>query len=171
MKVEMKLSGADSIIATLNQLPAEVVSKNGGIVRLSLAKAARLIRDEARKNWRSAVAAPGASGITESTGFTEKLIVNKRARMKRGEKGERQVVTVRYGKLHPSGNRFRRRTIYANDVAFIMEVGTAKQPAQPWMRPAFEAKAQQAIDLSISDLNKRLAKVIAKLAAQNKAKG
>ena len=38
MKVEFKLQGVDGVLATLQSLPAEVVSKRGGPVKAALRK-------------------------------------------------------------------------------------------------------------------------------------
>lgn len=65
MKVEVNLRGVEGVIATLKSLPPEIVSKRGGPVKLALAKGARLIRDEAKKNLRRAIAMNG----DESTGL------------------------------------------------------------------------------------------------------
>jgi HK97 gp10 family phage protein len=162
MKVEMNLSGLDGVLNMLQKLPAEVVSKNGGPVRKVLRKAARLIQKEAKASFASAVAQVGVSGITDSTGFTERQIIVKKG--KYGGKGERQVVTVKYGQAHPSGGKFRGRPIFANDIAFIMEAGTSKQPATPWIRPAFVAKAAAAIRLVETELPKEVERIAARLA-------
>ncbi|ARP86295.1 hypothetical protein [Bordetella genomosp. 9] len=186
MKLEVKLSGMDGILATLKSLPAEVVSKNGGPVKLALAKGARVLRDEAKKNLRASIEAPGKTGITERTGFTEKNVVAMRKNPPSGTKGERYIVTVKPA-AHPSARKVKRasrraanskrrvrqritRDIQANDIAFMMEYGTSKQAALPWLRPAFSAKAQQAIDVSAADLVKRVEAIVNKLSVQNASK-
>lgn len=161
MKVDVKLSGVDGVLGMLQKLPAEVVSKNGGPVRKVLRKAARVIQKEAKTRFRAAVADVGKSGITDSTGFTESKIVVRKAKYR--AKGERQVVTVRYGQPHPSGRRFRGRVIFANDIAFIMEAGTSQQPATPWLRPAFAAKAQEAIHTIERELPREIERIATRL--------
>jgi HK97 gp10 family phage protein len=160
MKVEMNLSGVDGVLAALQALPPEAVSKNGGVVRKALRKGALVIVRQARTNFGAAVQQVGKSGITDTSGFTEKQIVAKRGKYK--YKGERQVVTVR-GVQHPNGNTFRGRPLQANDIAFLMEAGTSKQPATPWLRPAFAAKAQEAIATITTELPKEIGKVARKL--------
>jgi HK97 gp10 family phage protein len=162
MKVEVRLTGLDGVLGMLEKLPAEVVTKNGGPVRKVLRKAANLLRKEAKARFRVAVAEVGKTGITDSTGFTEKHIITRRAKYR--HKGERMVVTVRYGKQHPSGHRFRGRPIFANDIAFIMEAGTSKQPATPWLRPAFAAKAPEAISTIERELPREIERIAERLA-------
>jgi len=162
MKADVQISGVEGVLAMLQRLPPEVVSKRGGPVRKVLRRAATLIRKEAQSRFRVAVAGVGKTGITDTTGFTEKRIIVRKA--KYAQKGERMVVTVRYGQPHPSGNRFRGRVIFANDIAFIMEAGTSKQPATPWMRPAFAAKASDAIALVERDLPREIERIATRLA-------
>lgn len=160
MKVQVKVEGLTGVLDALKKLPPEVVSKNGGPVRKSLRAGAMVLVKQARTNFSAAVQQVGKTGITDSTGFTEKQIIAKRGKVK--AKGERQVVTVR-GVPHPGGNIFRGRPIQANDIAFLMEAGTSKQPATPWLRPAFAAKAQEAISTIERELPREIAKVARKL--------
>jgi len=184
MKVEMKLSGLDDVLATLQRLPPEIVSKNGGPVRAALVKGAVLIREQAKANFRNAVAMPGKSGITESSGFTEKQIIIKRKAPRGGDKGERYIVTVKPAP-HPGGSMMRKKSrakpgskrkrappkskaIQANDVAFIMEYGSSTQEAIPWLRPAFEQKAGEAITTIERELVKGVDRIVKRLARQSK---
>lgn len=162
MKMRMEVKGLAGSLAMLQKLPAEVVSKNGGPVRRALRKGARVIQAEAKLRFRLAVAQVGKSGITDSTGFTESMIIVRKGKF--AGKGERQVVTVRYGQAHPSGQKFRGRPIYANDIAFIMEAGTSNQPATPWAKPAFVAKAAEAIATVERELPRDIERIAAKLA-------
>lgn len=185
MQVEVKIAGLDGVLDTLKSLPPEVVSKNGGPVKASLRKGAMVLVKQARSNFRSAVAQAGVSGITNTTGFTEKQIVAKR-RTLTYINGEKMVVTVNYVK-HPAGSMIKaksrkttgkrrgrkgpaNREIRANDIAFIMEYGAKNQPAIPWLRPAFEAKADEAIRTVETDLARRIKNIVGKLAAKNQGK-
>lgn len=185
-RVELVVTGLEGVLETLKQLPPEVVSKRGGPVKLALAKGARMLRDAARTSFAAAVAEPGKSGETNSTGFTAKQIITKRGRMKRGEKGERYYITVR-AELHPSGKAYRRKSrrkadstrrkrkikanaVTANDVAFLMEYGSKRQPATPWLRPAAESNRQQIAQSVTDDLNRRIDRITKKLARQNRGR-
>jgi HK97 gp10 family phage protein len=160
--VTVKLTGLDGVLDMLSKLPPEVVSKRGGPVLRALRKGARVIVAQAKTNFRSAVQQAGKTGITDSTGFTEKQITTRRRQPPGGVRGEKVVVTVR-SVPHPSGHVFRNRPIRSNDIAFIMEAGTAKQPPTPWLRPAFAAKAEQAITTTETALVQDLDRIVRKL--------
>jgi len=51
-----------------------------------------------------------------------------------------------------------------------MEYGTAKQEPRPWLRPAFETKKMEAIEVAKSELLRRLDLIVSKLSAQNKGR-
>ncbi|WP_127814879.1 hypothetical protein [Bordetella bronchiseptica] len=185
MKPEIKIGGLDGVLATLKKLPPEIVSKRGGPARAALRKGAMEIVKQARVNFKAAVAEAGKSGITQSTGFTERNIVAIRKSPRNGERGERYIVSVRYV-AHPNAQKIRRksrrvkknrrprdrksRVLQANDVAFMMEWGTSKQPATPWLRPAFQSKAKIAIDVMSADLVRRVDQIVKKLATQNRGR-
>lgn len=167
MKVETRLSGLDGVLDLLNKLPPEVVSKRGGPVRRALRKGALRILEQAQTNIRASIAQAGKTGITDTTGLTAQSVVARRRRLDR-IKGERYVVTVA-GKPHPGGGRYRRRPIRTNDIAFFLEYGTSKQPATPWLRPAFASRAQDAVQTVETELVRDLERIVAKLARQNRS--
>lgn len=184
MKVEVKMSGLDGVLDTLRKLPPEVVSKRGGPVRRAVAKAAAIIRNQARLNFDVVASTPGKTGSNYATGFTRKHIITKRKRLLGGQNGERYIVAVRYIE-HPSGRNLENsrawvkrknskkvrparmtkvRTLRANDVAYMLEYGTSKQPAEPWLRPAFEAKKDEAMQIMQTNLAADIDRIIKKLA-------
>lgn len=165
MKFEMKLSGMDGVLSTLQSLPAEVVSKRGGPVKLALAKGARLIRDQAKENLRAQIAFNG----DESTGLLEKNVIVSRGKPIFGSKGERYLVRVRR-KTYPSRKVRRRDVVTTRKTASLLEYGSTHQPATPWLRPAVQQKAQTAIAVITEDLNRRIEITVKKLAAQNRGK-
>lgn len=169
MKVEVQMTGLDGVLDTLKRLPPEVVSKRGGPVRRALARGAKLIRDNARAALQRSIDAAGATGITETTGFTASNVIMKRSSRLDRINGERYVVTVR-PKKHPSGHQYRKRTIQTNDIAFIMEQGSSKQPALPWLRPTFAAHAAEAIRTIETTLAADVERLVKKLAAQNRGR-
>lgn len=169
MKVEVDIKGVQGVLEALQKLPPELVSRRGGVALKALRKGARLIRDEAAGNFRMRTMQPGKTGMNYPTGFTAKHIVVRRRNLNR-IKGERVVVTVR-SVPHPNGHKFRNgRTIRSNDIAFIMEHGSENQPAEPWLRPAFAARAEEAIRKVESELVSLTDKIVKKLAAQNAGK-
>lgn len=165
----MNLEGLDGVVETLMSLPPELVSKRGGIVLKALRKGARIIQKHARSNLENNTRSPGKTGENWGTGFTAKKIITKRGRTPAGIKGEKVVITVRQ-EVHPSANRMRGKQIQANDIAFMMEYGTAKQEAEPWIRPAFNSQKEWATEVVGYELVSQLNKVVAKLAIKNKGK-
>ena len=158
MKVEMKLIGADNIISLLRSLPAEVVSKRGGPVKLALAKGARLIRDEAKRNLQQAIAENG----DVSSGLLLDNVVASRGKAIHGSRGERYLVRVRR-KTYPDRTG---KPVTTHKTANLLEYGSAHQPATPWLRPAVQTKGSEAINVMTADLVTRLDRLVKKLAKQ-----
>lgn len=162
------MQGLAGVLATLQALPPEVVSKRGGPVRTAVRNASKIIRDEARLQMKARGDSPGKGGVNYATGFTLQHIIMKRTKLT-AIKGERFVVTVRPAP-HPNGHRIGKRPLKANDAAFILEAGSATQPAEPWMRPAFAAKAEIATRAMETELIAAIDRVVKKLARQNQGR-
>ncbi|UXB37733.1 hypothetical protein [Stenotrophomonas maltophilia] len=159
MKVELQIHGIDGVLSTLEALPAEVVSKRGGPVKLALAKGARLLRDQAKGNFRRSAAIGGV----DSTDTTVNNIIASRGKAPVGTKGERQLVRVkRKAFVNAHGSKTTTRK-----AAQLMEYGSSTQPAYPWLRPAVQRRGTQIIDVITEDLLKRLDQITKRLAAQN----
>lgn len=156
--IEFNLTGVDGVLKTLQSLPPEVVSKRGGAVKLSLAKGARLIRNEVKKNLQRVVS------TDESTGLLEKNIISSRGKQPYGTKGERYLVRVKR-KTYPDRDG---KPVTTLKTANILEYGSEKQSSQPFIRPAAVSKAQEAINVITADLVKRVDKIVADLARKNK---
>ncbi len=169
MKIEMNVQGLNGVLDTLQSLPAELVSKRGGPVKLALAKAARVIQAQAKTNLKASIALNG----DVSTGLLEKNIVVTRGKEPTGTKGERYLVRVRrkaydgdkLGKRQKAGKR-----VTTHKTASLLEYGSSHQPATPWIRPAVKQKGAEAINVFTDDLNKRIDATVKKLAQQNKGK-
>lgn len=164
MKVEIELRGIDGVLKTLQSLPAEVVSKRGGPVKASLAKGARYLRDRAKENLKRAIA---MGPTTRSTGELEKRVIASRGKAPFGGKGERYLVRVK-----------RRDYINADGVrtnplmtANLLEYGSSRQPATPWLRPTIPAHGEKVIQIVTDELKKRVDKAVSQLARQNKGRG
>lgn len=161
MKVEVKLTGVDGVLKTLQSLPAEVVSKRGGPVKAALAKGARFVRDQERKNLQ-AVLEPG----DESTGLLAQNIIASRGKPPTSGRGERYLVRVKR-KMYPGRKGEQVSTLKS---AQIKEYGSAKQPARSFIRRTVQESGGQAIEIVTKDLAARVQKVVAKLASQNKGR-
>lgn len=153
------------MLRLLQRLPYEVVTKRGGPVRKAVRKGALVIRNEARAQFTARTQTPGKTGVNYGTGFTAKHIILKRRPPYQG-KGERFIVTVRpaeHFNNHKIGKG--KKPLRANDAAFLMEYGSTHQPAEPWLRPTFETKRQQAADTMVATLRTELDRIVARLGA------
>lgn len=159
MRVDMNISGLDGVLRTLESLPKEIVSKRGGPVARALAKGARVIRDEAKKNLTAQI----AKGGDESTGLLLKNVVASRGKALHVGKGERYLVRVRRKTYPRSGGK----PVTTRKTAMWKEYGTEDQPATPWLRPAVHMKGQTAINVIVIDLKRRIDIEVRKLAARN----
>ncbi|MGH8431498.1 MAG: HK97-gp10 family putative phage morphogenesis protein [Solimonas sp.] len=156
-----KIDGLPELLAAMRQLPREIVSKNGGPLRRALAKAARVIRDEAQN------LAP------VRTGLLRKEI--RAIRMRRPDEvgaTEAYLVGVRRGKATYSNTRDNRRkgragkTYQTAGNAFYwrwLEFGTARLAAMPFLRPAFEARKNEAASTLANTLKQGIAAAVRKL--------
>lgn len=159
MKGEVKLTGVDGVIGMLRSLPAEVVSKNGGPVKSALRKAARVIQQQAVSNLRIVTENQTESGQKESTGLLAQNVVVTRGKAPTSDKGERYLVRVRRKSYGRKG-----KPVNTQQTGQRLEYGTSKQPAEPWLRPAFENKAVEAIRTAESELLKGIDRAVKKLA-------
>lgn len=161
---EMKVTGLDSTLATLRSLPAEIVSKKGGPVKLALAKGARKLRDYAKQNLRAQIA---GGKTTRSTGELEKRVIASRGKAPNGGRGERYLVRVKKRDyLNADGVRTN-PLMTAN----LLEYGSSHQPETPWLRPAVMQHGSEIITTVTDDLKRRVELTVTKLAAQNKGRG
>lgn len=169
MKVEMQLEGLAGILETLKSLPPEIVSKSGGPVKLALKKGAQVIRDEAAKNLKAAIAMNG----DVSTGLLEKNLIVSRGKAPSGGKGERYLVRIKrkpYDAQKLSRRQSAGKRVTTLKTAHLLEYGSSNQPATPWLRPAFRTKADQAVKVTVDDLKRRVDLAVKKLAKQNASK-
>lgn len=162
MNVDFKISGIDGVLRTLQSLPAEIVSKRGGPVKLSLAKGARFLRDQERAALRAVIAING----DESTGLLVDSIISSRGKAPTSGKGERYLVRLKR-KSYPNREG---ATVTTLQTANLLEWGSRHQPATPFIRPTVQTYGQQTINIVVTDLKGRLDKIIVKLAAQNRSR-
>jgi len=159
MKYEFNLKGASELVKMLHELPAELVSKNGGPVKLALRKAAKVIRDEESRRFQAL-----NSHDPANTGLLDRSIIVKRGRVDPGFKGEKMIVTFkRYvylksflSNVKKLGTAAKMDTVTTRKTAQIFEYGSSHQPPRPFIRPSFQAKAGEATDVFISDLKRRI---------------
>lgn len=159
MKVEVNIRGIDGVLATLQSLPAEVVSKRGGPVKLALAKGARFLRDREREALRSVI-----EEGDQSTGLLEENIIASRGKAPAGGNGERYLVRIKR-KMYPGRKGEQVSTLKS---AQLKEYGSAHQPARSFIRRTVQTHAARTITIVVDDLKSRLDKVVKRLAATGK---
>lgn len=158
--VELKLSGLDGVLDLLKKLPEETVSKRGGPVKSALRKGAVVILKQEQANLRAVTANATSSEKIESTGLLLANLVASRGKAPTSGKGERYLVRVRRRSYPRKGGKAVSTLATAN----LLEYGSEKQPAEPWIRPAFAAKAEEAIRTVERELVKGIDRVVKKLA-------
>jgi HK97 gp10 family phage protein len=163
MKIEMQLTGLNGVLETLKSLPAEVVSKRGGPVKSALRKGANVILKAEKANLRAVMGHEVDGEKRLTTGLLLKSLIATRGKPK--FKGEWYIVRVKKKKYQRKG-----KDVSTVKVAQLLEYGSSKQPAEPFIRPAFTSKAAEAIRTIERELIAGVDKVVRKLAAQNKGK-
>lgn len=161
MKLTMNVTGLKGVYETLGSMPQEFVEKRGGPVKLALKKGALFIRDEEKRRLQALI---NEMGWNDTTGLLMKNIIASRGKRINGSvKGERYIVRVK-------------RKIYAGrqgkpvttlKTAQIFEYGSVHQPPRPFIRPAFQKTAQQAIQIISEDLVKRIDREMRRMAKKN----
>lgn len=154
--IEAKIEGLDDVVQRLRALPTKLSGKNGGPVRKALFAATKVIRNQARIN------AP------EDTGFLKTQIVASRGRRNKQGVAESYRIGIKSGKRRLA---FTRRNVRSGRAGIVVtregygfygrmvEFGTSKMAARPWMRPAFESKKSESVDAFTSALKKEVEKL------------
>jgi HK97 gp10 family phage protein len=155
--VEIKLTGLDNVVSLLNSLPKEVVSKRGGPVAASLKKGAYVIAKPAALNIARAVDSLGGEDH-ESTGLLQRSVIVSRGKALFSGNGERYLVRIKRRKYDRKG-----KTVTTLKTAQLLEYGSGQQPAEPWLRPAFEQNAEKAITTTRDELLRSIDRIVARL--------
>lgn len=161
MATVVRIKGLDGVLDTLKQLPSEVVSKRGGPVKSALRKGALVLLREAKLNLARSTESLGEDDT--STGLLQKNLVATRGKPPIGENGERYLIRVKRKRYQRKG-----QTVTTQQTANWLEYGTEQQPAEPWLRPAFNAKAGEAVTVTTTELRKGIDRVVNKLSKQNR---
>lgn len=151
----LRVHGLDGILDTLKALPAEIVSRKGGPVRVALRKAAEVVQAEAKENVQRIIDQPNRGGDRLSSGNLKKSIIVSRKKPRGGMKGEFYALRVRRGAKNPRG-------VTANKYGAILEFGYEGVPAKSWLRTAFESKKQDALVVFVLEMKKGLRQAVAR---------
>lgn len=164
MKVEVKMTGLDGVLGVLRKLPPEVVSKRGGPVRAALRKGALVIQQQAKANLQAVTADATSAAARYSTGLLEKNLVITRGKKPSGSNGERFLVRVRAKRYQERKDGDTGKPVTTRKTASLLEYGSSQQQPEPWLRPAFEAKKQEALGAVETELKKSIDRIVKKLA-------
>lgn len=166
MAETVRVTGLDGVLERLKSLPPELGSKGGGPARAALAKGARLFRDQAIAN------APRDTGLLQ-----ESIVARRDSRPGMAGASEAYYVGVRR-KARRYANTKRNRgkgragkTYFVEGTAFYwiwLEFGSEKMRARPFLRPAFEARKEEALNVIVDELRRGLDRATAKLATLNR---
>lgn len=143
---KVRVEGLRQLEAALSQLP----KSTGKAVLRRVAKAALTPFDEA---WRQK--APHLTGQLEESGGIATRLTRRQARLNR-RREDRASIEMYSGPNNPA--------------AVPQEFGTFDQPAQPFMRPAWNANGQKALEIVKDQLGSEIEKAAARL-ARKRARG
>lgn len=155
---KLRVRGIDEALSLLQSLPAELVSKRGGPVKSALRKGAVVLFKQAKANLQASVQASSSDDVARSTGLLVKNLVVTRGKRPTSGNGERYLVRVRR-KSYPRPGKERVTTLKS---AQLLEYGSSAQPAEPWLRPAFESRKAEAAQVVQVELVKGLDRIVTK---------
>lgn len=157
--VEFKIQGVDALTARMRALPEELRKKPA---RSALGKAAKVIREQAKANARQLDDPETGRAIADN------IVQRLRSRYNR-RTGDVMIsvgVATEKGRI-PKGNPDtgpKGNTPHWH----LLELGTESMAAQPFLRPAAEAKAGTAINEFAAGLDQALTRLTKRLAKQGK---
>lgn len=158
MAETLNISGLKELQAALKELP-DRIAKN--VLRGSVAAGAAIIRNEARQ--RAPVYTGEVAAGHPPPGTLKRSIVQKQIKELSNATKQTFFVTVRRGKEYQKQGKkgnLSQDAYYASWVEF----GNSRMSARPYLRPAFEAKKEAAIEAIRAYLEKRIPEEAAKLA-------
>lgn len=164
MAETVRVAGLDGVLERLQALPAAVGAKGGGPARAALAKGARVFRDQAIAN------APRDTGLLQ-----ESIVARRDSRPGMAGASEAYYVGVRR-KARRYANTKRNRgkgragkTYFVDGTAFywlFLEFGTEKMAARPFLRPAFESRKEDALNVIVAEMHAGIDRAVRKLGAR-----
>lgn len=155
MGISIKLEGIGDVDKALRQLEVDFGDK--------MARSKVLI-PAVREAMKPVLEQAKTLAPKDTTGLMKSLIVEARrpTRKDRRSKYISQTDTVIAAVTTASGKKLAKMGIKSDARAIAQEFGTAKHPAQPYLRPALENMAQGTVD--------KLANILARRIAQFRAK-
>ena len=135
-------------------------------MRAALRKGAVVIQKQEKANLQAVTVNADDPDKAASTGLLLKNVVVTRGKAPSSGKGERYLVRVKRRVYARIGSK----PVTTLKTAQLLEYGSSQQPAEPWIRPAFQAKAEEAIKTVESELLRSIDRIVKKLAAKNKGR-
>jgi HK97 gp10 family phage protein len=155
----VKVEGLAELTRRLRALPPEIAGKNGGPLRKAIGRAAVIIRDEAKRR------APVDLGV-----LRDNIVAARNRRSTQGTEGyyvEVRRKSRRFGNTKRNRQKGRVGQSYTYDgqayYGMMVELGTQHMRAQPFLRPAFEAKKEEAATVFRTELSKAIDAAVRKL--------
>ena len=170
--VKMETVGLKELERKLKDIVPQIRGKKGfaqSPLRTATRKAADVIVEAASQNARRFDDPSTAHRVYEGIGRKPIPVKGRDAFTRRGDSIEGYDIGLKSssGKYSDITTR---KTRYANTYwqGIFQELGTDKQPAQPFLRPALESKKYIAIDVFKTSLDKSLQAIVKKLNRQSK---
>lgn len=157
-RFELRERGMDDALALLKALPAELVSRRGGPVKSALRKGAVVLFKQAKLNLQASVQAKSDEEAARSTGLLAANLVVTRGKAPTSGNGERYLVRVRRKSYQRAG----KEPVTTLKSAQLLEYGSSEQPPEPWLRPAFETRKGEAVQVVQVELVRGLERVVKK---------
>lgn len=158
------MKGLDGVLDRMKTLPAEIVSKKGGIIAPALRKGGQVIQKQAQANVRAVTSNTVAAGYTNTMTLEKAIVVRRDPNPQRSGAAERYRVVIARGRKYPGGrlNKKGGKPLTAVMTGRWLEYGDEKQPAEPWMTPAYMSTREKALNTVVEEIGSRLQKVIRK---------
>lgn len=171
-----QVEGLAELGRALRQLPKEIASKNGGPLRKALFQAAKVIREEAKRRAPVHEGPPLKKGRQPSGTLKRNIIAKRDRRPDTVGATERYRVAVRTGKRQKTGDAFYWRFVEfghrivprggkrKGGISARRRAAQGAVPPKPFMRPAFESKKREAVQVFKRTLEKGMATAVKKAA-------
>ena len=147
---QVRVEGLDELAKALKELPKRL-ARNG--LRASVYAGAKVIRDEAR--LKAPVATRQLGPNQQPPGTLKRSIIMKQIPEQSDAQKQVFFVAVRHGKKYRNQGKKGNLSQDAYYAHFV-EFGTVRMSPQPFMRPAFEGKKNEAVDAIKDKLAERI---------------
>jgi len=166
---ELKIQGLDELRMRMNGVSDKLLKR---VLRPSVRKGANVVRTQARDNFNTAggpnditTALKASIRVTPRRGTPTRVVVSvvagdlTGAQIKKfGKKAAFYALWVERGHINRAAGQALRGS--KAGVKAARAASTNNTPAHPYMQPAIETKAQEAIDIVVQDVTARLAEAV-----------